>query len=200
MTAQIHPGDVVHTMDHLVLDLTGPRGARAYFTVYSLGFMLDVGSGRVALLRIERDGVVLDRCYGETIGLALRMQQRLRSIRAFGGPAPAAGIDHAPIQASIRRTPAAGHGEQWQVESSDSVITASWSDPEPAFFVDAPAPAFHPSRDYVTTLVGYGRAELVVDGERTTGSPYPHTEWERRLGRPLSSCHIAMAETAIEAR
>lgn len=199
MTVDIHPGTVVHAMDHLVLDLATPDGATAYFTIYSLGLMRDVGPGRVALLRVSTPDGVLDRCFGETLGVAARMQHRLRAIRSEGGAVPLVGVDHAPHQATIRRSTTSDQGEHWMVRSADHVISAAWSGPEPAFWLSAPAPAFHPTRDYATTMVSYRRAELVVDGTSVSGEPYAHEEWQQRLGRPFSSCHIALAETAIEA-
>lgn len=186
-------------MDHLVLDLASPDGTDAYFTIYSVGLMRDVGAGRVALLRVRTSEGVLDRCVGETIGLAARMQRRLRHMGGSGVSVPAVGADHAPAQASIKRMPTSGRGEHWVVESAEHSISASWSVPDPALFVSAPAPAFHPTRDYVTTLISYRRAELWVDGTRIEGEPYEHTGWAERLGRPFSSCHVALAETAIEA-
>ena len=197
-TVEIHPGEVVHSMDHLVLDLAGSDGPTAYLTIYSLGLMRDVGQGRVALLRCDTPGGAVDRCFGETVGLAARMQKRLRAIRSEGGSVPTVGGDDAPTQATIRRLPSSGDAEQWLIRSDDQEIVASWSDPEPALWLSAPAPAFHPTRDYVTTMVGYRRAELVVDGTRMTGEPYVHELWQQRLGRPFSSCHAALAETAID--
>lgn len=199
MTVDIHAGKVVHAMDHLVLDLQTPSGATAYFTIYSLALMRDVGPGRVALLQVPTPDGVLERCFGETIGLAVRMQQRLRSIRAQGGALPEIGVHRAPQQATISRSTTSVQGEHWMVHSGDHVISASWSDPEPAFWLSAPAPAFHPDRDYFTTLVSYHSAELVVDGTTVSGDPYNHDLWQRRLGRPFSSCHVALAETAVEA-
>lgn len=198
MTVDIHPGNVVHSMDHLVLDLATSDGSSAYLTIYSLALMRDVGPGRVALLRITRGDDVVDRCFGETIGLAARMQQRLRKARADGGNAPEVGITNPPIQASIRRTPTSAHGEHWMVESSENTIEASWSSPEPPIWLSAPAPSFHATRDYFTTMVSYRDSELVVDGHKVAGDPYPHALWEERLGRPFSSCHAAFAETAVE--
>ena len=199
MKAKIHPGEVIHSMDHLVLDLATPDGSVAYFTIYSLGFMRDVGTGLVALVRVTTSDGILDRCFGETIGLAARLQRRLRGIRSEGGAAPAVGVDHTPVQASIRRIATFGQGEQWLVESADDTISASWSAAETPFWLSAPAPAFHPSRDYVTTMISYRRAELVVNGTAASGVPYSHSGWEERLGQPFSSCHVALAETAIEA-
>lgn len=197
MTVDIHPGEVVHSMDHLVLDLGTTDGTTAYFTLYSIGLMRDVGSGQVALLRVPTPEGVLDRCFGDTVGLAARMQRRLRAIRSEGGAAPIVGLDHEPVQATIRRS--SDEGEHCVVQSGDHVISATWSEPEPAFWLSAPAPTFHPTRDYVTTMVSYRRAELVVDGTTVAGDPYAHDGWQQRLGRPFSSCHAALAETAIEA-
>ncbi|CAN5857170.1 hypothetical protein BH23ACT5_BH23ACT5_00740 [soil metagenome] len=198
MTAEIHRGEVAHSMDHLVLDLATPDGAIAYFTIYSLGLMRDVGAGRVALLRVSTPDTLHDWCFGETVDLAERMQARLRGIRSEGGSAPAIGTDHPPFQATISRLPTSGQDEQWLVESAEHTISASWSAAEPAFWLSAAAPAFHPTRDYVTTMISYRRAHLVVDGQPIAGEPYDHDVWGQRLGRTLSSCHVALAETAVE--
>lgn len=198
MTTQIHPGELVHAMDHLVLDLATPDGTIAYFTIYSLGLMRDVGSGRVALLRVATPDGVIDRCFGETIALAERMQTRLRGMQ---NPAvPAVGLEHPPQKAIIRRHPSLEAGEHWLVESPQHTVSAAWRAGEPAFWLSAPAPAFHPTRDYVTAMVSYRRAKLVVDGRDIEGETYNHARWEERLGRPFSSCHVALAETALEAR
>ena len=109
------------------------------------------------------------------------------------------GVEHTPERAAVRRLTTSVRGEHWMVQSADHTIVAKWSEPEPAFWLSAPAPAFHPTRDYFTTMVSYQRAELVVDGTPVLGEPYAHEEWQQRLGRPLSSCHVALAETAIEA-
>lgn len=196
----VHPGEVVHSMDHLVLDIMSGETPPAYFTIYSLGHMRDVGAGRVALLRVVTADEAIDRCFSETVELGTRMQQRLRTIRANGGPAPEAGTTDRPILATIRRLPGPDEEERWVVESPEHTITATWSAPEPPFWVSAPAPAFHPSHDYVTTMISYRRAGLVVDGTPIAGEPYDHTGWQQRLGLPFSSCHVALAETAIEAR
>ena len=198
MKADIHQGEVIHSMDHFVLDLTSTGGAKAYFSIYALGFMKDVGAGMVALLRLDTPNGLLDRCFGETISLATRMQARLRTMRHGQGNAPNAGLEHAPTRASIRRSPSTGQSQQWVVESASHTISASWTKPEPPIWLSAPAPAFHPSRDYFTAMVSYDSAELVVDESAFEGSPYRHGAWEDRLGRPFSSCHAALSEVAVE--
>ncbi len=85
------------------------------------------------------------------------------------------------------------------MQAPDHTITATWGTPDPPFWVSAPAGTFHPTRDYVTTMISYWRASLVVDDTPISGQPYDHTVWRQRLGRSFSSCHIALAETAIEA-
>jgi hypothetical protein len=199
MTVQIHPGEVVHSMDHLVLELATPDETTNYFTIYSLGLMRQVGSGRVALLRVSTSDGILDRCFGESIDLAERMQRRLRRIRSDGGPAPAVGTEYPPIEASIHRLPSVDGDETWTVTSDEHTVSATWSSAEPAFWLSAPAPVFHPTRDYVTTMTSYRQAALVVDGTPIPGDPRDHAGWGERLGRPFSSCHAAWAETAVEA-
>jgi hypothetical protein len=198
MTTQIHPGEVVHSMDHLVLDLATPHGTIAYFTIYSLGIMRDVGSGRVALLRVETPDGLVDRCFGESVALGERMQRRLQGMQTVGGSVPSVGIENPPQKSTIRRHPDVEGGEHWLVESAQHTVSAAWSAAEPAFWLSAPAPTFHPTRDYVTTMISYRRANLVVDGRTIDGEPYEHELWQERLGRPFSSCHAALAETAID--
>ena len=195
----IHDGEIVHSMDHFVLDLKTPENTNAYFTIYSLGMMRDVGTGLVALLRIETADGVIDGCYGETIGLAARMQRRLRTKGAKEDGTPVAGMASTPIRATIRRAPTSQQGEHWTVETAEHTVVASWSHPEPAFWLSAPAPEFHATHDYSTAMISYREAELVVDGKTVDGSPFPHEVWEQRLQRPFSSCHAALSEIAIEA-
>lgn len=195
MTVQIHDGEVIHSMDHYVLDLVGDNRSTAYFTVYELGMMRDVGSGLVALVRIATPSGTEDYCFGETIGLAARMQARLRHMDR----APSIGTTNAPLRADIRRDPTFTQGVHWSVTAADHSVSATWASPEASFLVHAPAPSFHAERDYTTVMVGYDEAELVIDGQRVGGAPYSHAEWERRLGRPLSSCHVAFGEIAVEA-
>jgi hypothetical protein len=195
LTVEIHTGEMVHAMDHLVLDLAGPDHGSVYFTIYSLTMMRDVGPGLVALMRVETTDDVVDLCFGETTELAERMQHRLRNIDPDGP-----GLEHAPLQASIRRLPAPDQEMRWIVESAEHTVSAHWSAAEPAFWLSAPAPTFHPTRDYATVMVGYRQAELVIDGRPVQGEPYDHAFWEERLERPFSSCHAALAETAVEAR
>jgi hypothetical protein len=186
-------------MDHLVLDLVGSGGASAYFTIYSLGIMRDVGPGLVALLRAGTPDGVVDFCFGETVEVAERMQARLRGL-SQGGGAPEVGIANPPVEASIRRVPCGEHEMRWTVESRHHTVSAHWSVAEPPIWLSAPAPAFHATRDYTTVLVGYRHAALVVDGHPVEGKPYDHSAWNQRLGQPFSSCHAALAETAVQAQ
>ena len=185
-------------MDHLVLDLAASDGSTAYFTIYSLGVMRDVGPGRVALLQVATPNGVVDHCFGEPVGVAARMQKRLKTIGAQRSSIPSVGIDCPPEDATIVRSTTSETCERWVVQSRDHVVSASWSDPEPALWLSAPAPAFHPTQDYFTTMISYRRAKLVIDGIPAAGRPFPHDLWQQRLGRPFSSCHAAFAESAVE--
>ncbi len=193
----LHPGDVVHSMDHFVMELATARPPTSYFTIYALGLMPAVGSGHVALASVDHGGRRLDLCLAESLQLGERMQQRLRALG--GGAVPAGAVAAAPQLAHFSRLVSAGGEYRWVVESAAHRIEARWGGAEPAFWVSAPAPAFHPTRDYTSTFVGHWQAELVVDGLPVPGRPFDHAWWEERLGRRFSSCHVALAETAVEA-
>ncbi len=78
--ARIHPGIVHHTMDHYVMDLRDPTSdAATYFTVYSIGYMPEVGTGYVGFLRVHGgDGrPSVDVTFAEDPELGRLMQKRL---------------------------------------------------------------------------------------------------------------------------
>ncbi|HUG74708.1 MAG TPA: hypothetical protein VMM81_03430 [Acidimicrobiia bacterium] len=186
-------------MDHFVLDLATPDIKIAYFTVYSLGHMAEMGSGRVALLSATTNVGLVDVCFAETLELGERMQARLRALRQDGGRAPEVGVSSTPVLGSFSLTPSEEGEFTWTVDSTAHRVEATWRSGHEPFFVSAPMGSFHPSRDYVATMISFGQADLRIDDDAVDGHPYPHAWFEEVLGRTFSSCHVALAETAVEA-
>lgn len=197
----IHPGDVVHTMDHHVMELRDSEtGSQAYLTVYSLAYMPEVGTGHCAFLRVrtqDHSGDV-DLAFAETPGIGSAMQRRLQAILASDEVSLRTGIDldRPPQPASFQRE--AGRDTYgYRIVGAEHEVTASWLQPEPPLFVSAPRGSLHRERDIVATMIPCWDARLAVDGARIAGRPFADDFWKQHLGRPFSSAHLALGETAI---
>lgn len=200
--ARIHPGPVFHTMDHYVLDVRDPAGGAAYFTVYSIGHMPEVGTGHIAFLRVrtEQGETPVDVTLAEDPAAGRRMQSRLRKLVATTDTSRGIGTDleSEPLVATFERLPWVDGRAGYRVRTDDLVIEAEWSDGEEPIFVAAPRPSFHDGRDIVGTMIAFWAARLTVDGNAIAGEPYADEWWHRRLGRPFSSCHMSLGDTSME--
>lgn len=201
--ARIHPGPILHTMDHYVMDLRDPRSeAAVYFTVYSLAYMPEVGTGKMGFLRV-RDAsgeTSVDIAFAEEREAGRRMQKRLQRIVATSDTSRGIGTDleSEPILASFERRPFAGGSAGYVVTTADMRIEGVWSGADEPMFVAAPRGSFHETRDITGTMVAFWAAQLTIDGVVAAGEPYADDWWFERLGRKFSSCHFSLGDTAME--
>lgn len=199
--AAIHPGHIQHCFDHFVIDLHGTEGSAAYFTVYAVEYSPELGTGHVAFLRVRHaDGVDHDLTLTDAPGMARRMQARLRRLSATVDMSRGVGtsLEQSPLPADFQRGPWTAEGVSWRIRGADgTAVDARWEQPEAPIWTAAMAGTFTQERDIVGTLAGFGRASLVVDGARIVGEPWLDPWWERRLGRPFSSTHVALAEASL---
>ncbi len=194
--ARVHSGRVVHVMDHYVLELRTDDAAAAYVTVYDIHFMPEVGQGRVVLGVIPGPTDRRDFCLADDPDTALRLQGRLRRLAPHGLPLD---LETTPEVAEIRRDVSATESTRWVAESANHRVDVRWVAPVEPFAVTAPAGSFHPGLDYSAVMVDFAGGSVAVDGGDVGGDIFDHAAWGRRLGRPLSSCHAALGETAVEA-
>ena len=195
MTARIHPGEVILSMDHSVITLRDGGRAEgdetALLSVYDIAYSTEVGGGHVVLLRVPTAGV--DAVYADTIELGERMQARLRGL---GMQLPM--LDRPPLPLmEIQREPFITDGFGYRFRSEDLDVHARWDDCEPPFFAEGPAPSFSEREDIWSVFVAARSASIVVNGSEVPGSPWDDDVWKPRLPRAVSSAHAAFGETRI---
>ena len=61
----------------------------------------------------------------------------------------------------------------------------------------APAPDLRADEDIWALFVEAHRASMTVDGRPVVGEPFPDDVWVSKLGRPLSSAHVALSEVRV---
>jgi hypothetical protein len=155
----------------------------------------------VAFLRTrDASGSELDLTLTDAPAMASRMQARLRRLTATRDVSRGIGtsLDQPAVQAAFHRHPWTEEGVGWTVRADGGpTIESRWRAPEPPIWTAAMAGTFTPERDILGMLAGFGSAELTIDGDRVAGSPWQDSWWQRRLGRPFSSTHVALAETSL---
>lgn len=211
--APLHPGRILQCFDHFVIDLRGPEGSReaAYFTVYAVEYSPELGTGHVAFLRVRgaspEDDV--DLTLTDAPEMARRMQERLRRMTATVDMSRGIGTELAqePLLASFRRLPWTANGVGWHIEPSaeagtpeggfPAVIEAEWRAGAEPIWTAAMAGTFTAERDILGMLAEFDEAVVRVGGQVVPGRPYHDPWWEPRVGRPFSSCHVALAEASL---
>ena len=77
--------------------------------------------------------------------------------------------------------------------SGEHSIAATWS----ALQEPLVCPPRAPPRIVSTLLVFADEGRSDLDGRAVDGRPYPRDVWKPNLGRPMSSCVFALAETMV---
>jgi hypothetical protein len=107
-------------------------------------------------------------------------------------------LDQAAEAATFRRLPWTAEGVGWTIECQGGPsIEAHWQQPDEPIWTAAMAGTFTDERDIVGMLAGFGAATLRIGDAWIPGRPWPDPWWERRLGRPFSSTHVALAEASL---
>jgi hypothetical protein len=199
--APVHPGRVLQCFDHFVIDLRAEGSAAAYFTVYAVEYSPELGTGQVAFLRTrDAAGRELDLTLTDAPDMASRMQARLRRLMATVDVSRGIGtsLEQAAVAATFHRHPWTADGVGWTIRAEGGLtIEARWLEPEEPIWTAAVAGTFTPERDILGMLAAFGSAHLRVDGDVVPGSPWQDPWWERRLGRPFSSTHVALGESSL---
>src|SRR5437764_7534859 len=108
VTARIHPGSAILSMDHSVITLgDGGRAdgtETAFLSFYDIAFSATLGAGHVALLRVPSAGV--DAVFTDRLDLGRKMQARL-----LGMGTKLAMLEREPvIMTDVRRDPGVAGG------------------------------------------------------------------------------------------
>ncbi len=189
IVAKLHRGRVVHCWDHFVIGLRGRAAAETTLSLYAISYSPTLGSGHVAFLDVA-DGPVL--AWEDVHGLGSRMQARFRDI-ALPGRSVEAAVESARFERRSMTSEAFG----FSIRSARSTLEARWTNPEPAFWTEGPAPAFWEHEDIWACFIDSPEAEIRLDGESLPGSAFEDDRWQPKLGRSLSSAHVALSEVRV---
>jgi hypothetical protein len=188
MPARLHPGRVTHVWDHFVMGLRDGEGRTSLLSLYAVAWSPELGGGHVCVLDRPNAGRLV---LADPVSLGERMQERLR---ALGGAAPAVAV----TQAAFARHPAGADGLGWTIHFAGGRLDARWEGLEEPFWAEGPAPAFWQAEDIWASFLAASEATVVVDGRKLAASPYVDDAWTPKLGRPLSSAHVALAEVRVK--
>ncbi|MBX3029791.1 MAG: hypothetical protein KF809_06500 [Chloroflexi bacterium] len=188
--ARSHPGEVLHVWDHFVLTLRAGQ-ASTTLSLYAITWSPEVGTGHVAILSgTDRPTTI----YQDQPGIGERMRRRLLAIGS-----PAAGLAEAStVDAIIERHPVQDDTMGFAINSAAGVLEATWASLRPPVWTLGPAPAFWEREDIWAVMIEADAARLTLDGVAVPGAPFPDDAWIPKVGRPLSSAHIALAEVRVK--
>jgi hypothetical protein len=187
--ARVHPGAVVHVWDHYVLGLRDERHQESLLSLYAITLSASLGSGHVALLYGPgRDDLVL----ADPPELGSRMQARWREMDPG-----TRGVDAPVVGAGFTRQPSDDAGFGWTVRSQAGHLEALWLDPSPPFWAEGRAPAFWDREDIWACFVDARRARLTMGDWAAPGAVHADERWLPKLGRTLTSAHVAYAEVRV---
>lgn len=187
VSARIHPGRVVHVWDHYVVTLRD-GGAEHGVSLYDVHHSPELGGGRACLVRSPTEA---PRLYADDERLGTGMARRLATL-----PGAAADLPRAATPASFERRELEG-GFGWSIEAPDASVEARWLETRPAIWVAGPAPAFWAAEDIWACFVEADTAAILIDGDRVGGRTFVEEHWRPKLGRSLSSAHVAYAEVRV---
>jgi hypothetical protein len=191
--AAIHPGAVRHVWDHCVITLRDDTGRRSVFlSLYAIAYSATLGSGNVALLRVDDPAGAMNLVLTDAPQVGARMQERL------------AGMGHRdvdlrdpPTAATFVRRPLGPDGLGFVISWTSHTVEARWLDPDPPFWMIAPAPDLTDDEDIWAVFVEARRASVTIDGRAVAGAPFSDDAWVPKVGRAMSSAHAALSEVRV---
>ena len=81
----------------------------------------------------------------------------------------------------------------WTISAGSREVVASWRELQTPL---VGPPTANPTIVF-TILVFADKARIELDGKPVDGDPYPRDIWAKSLGKPMSSCVFALAETMV---
>ncbi len=193
MPAAIHPGAVLHGWDHFVITLRDDTGRRsAFLSLYAITYSATLGAGQVAFLRVDDPAASLNVVVSDAPEVAARMKERLARMGHtevdLRGPS---------VEALFTRHHVGPSGFGFAINWQAHTVEARWIEPSAPFWMMAPAPDLRADEDIWALFVEAHRASMTVDGRPVVGEPFPDDVWVSKLGRPLSSAHVALSEVRV---
>jgi hypothetical protein len=192
MNATVRPG-VEWLMDHRVFylkeALTDPAPS-FMLSFYTFRYASAGGSGNVAFVRYRSESGMTLAIVSDNLPFASRNRERF---------APRAYVD-----AFVRVDPTLGTftgrppvDDAWTIRASGLEITAEWLNLEPAMLAYGPSPMRPDVTDTFSVLRPAGAGRVTVNGAPVPGLVYPNDVWTPWVGRPLSSCMLAIDEAVV---
>ena len=190
--ASIDPGTISHVWDHLVIALHDEHGAEtAYLSLYAISYSPTLGPGHVALLEATSADGGIAQLLADRPGLGEAMRDRLVGM----------GTERRGLAGGVRAAVFSRHdrpgGSSYEIRAEGLHVGATWDDLGPAARVDGSGGRLSPVEDIYLGLLDARHATIEVDGRPVTGRPTPDPAWIPKIGRPVSSAHIALAELRV---
>lgn len=191
--ARVHPGEVLQSFDHYVMDLRDEGNGSTYFSLYAVKYSPRLGGGHVAFLRsTSKDGTHTDHTLTDTASMARRMRKRLKAMASTLND-----YDRVPVNAGFVQRPFANGSVGWSIKSENLSITAYWRQQRQAVWVQAKAGTLAADRDVLTVFVDFKVARLVINRRLARGRIYWPTALKSRVGRSFTSAHVYLGETSL---
>ena len=188
--ACIHPGRMIHIWDHLVIMLRDQERETAFLSWYAITWSESLGAGNVALVELPERSLAIT--VADDLGLGERQQARLRAMGTNR-----AALEGPPVHGTFERSPFGPGGFGVRISTATTVIEARWLDPSEPFWADGEGGGFSPAEDIWSAFVESPRATIAIDGVAVPGAPFMDDVWVPKLGRALSSAHVAFAEVRV---
>jgi hypothetical protein len=195
MTARLHPGNPILSMDHSVITLHEggrPDGAQTGFlSMYDIAFHHQHGAGRVALIDIPAAGVSAVFTDRRELGEAW-----IARLVGMGHAEPM--FSRPPVVVHrFERDPWVDDSFGYRFEAPGIDFAARWFDLDTPFFAEGGGGGLSDTEDIWSLFVGARSAALAINGIVAPGAPYDDDAWLPKLGRTVSSAHSALGETRI---
>ena len=193
MPAAIHPGSVRHAWDHFVIALRDDAGHRsAFLSLYAIAYSASLGAGTVALLRVVDSPSSTSVVLTDAPEVAERMMKRLASMGDTE-----VDLHSPPIAATFVRQPFGPAGLGFTITWTSHSVEARWIDAIAPFWIIGRAPDLAADEDIWAMFVEARSASLTIDGRPIVGEPFRDDVWVPKLGRPMSSAHVALSEVRL---
>jgi hypothetical protein len=193
MPAAIHPGSVRHAWDHFVITLRDDAGHRsAFLSLYAIAYSASLGAGTVAFLRVVDSAGSMNAVLTDATEVAERMKKRLESM----GDSEV-DVHSPPIAATFVRQPFGPGGLGFTISWTSHTVEARWIDTAAPFWMIGRAPDLAANEDIWAMFVEAHGASLTFDGRPIIGEPFRDDVWVPKLGRAMSSAHVALSEVRL---
>lgn len=192
--ATVHPGRIQSIFDHLILSLKAdPEGAEPDFLLshWSYRWSTDGLAGNLAYLQATIYGTARHLILTDAPELADRYGKRMAP-RAWSE----ADVEGDMVFARFERIDDWPDAVRERIWSDGLELEVAWSGLAPPMFAQGPAPR-SPEQDIVSVLFEATEATATIDGSSVEASPFPNDVWVSWLGRPLSSCVVALGEVLL---